>query len=130
MHPFPEHRTAPAPFTTPAGPRPVPTMRVTEHLAVAEPAGLDAWLVELPYDGPGFAMTLVVPTATDGLPAVEAALSADALREWIAAAKPERVELRLPKFRIAPAEGLRLSGALGELGIRTLFSAQADLTGL
>lgn len=130
MSPFPERLTAPAPFAAQGGTHDVPTMRVTEHFRVAQSPTDGVWVVELPYADPGFAMTLVVPTAQDGLPAVEAALTTEMLDGWLAAAKGERVELWLPKFRIAPTEGIRLAGVLGELGIHTVFSDQADLTGI
>ncbi|MCX4240128.1 serpin family protein, partial [Paraliomyxa miuraensis] len=130
MSPFPEHRTAPAPFSAPGGPHDVPTMTVTEHFRIARLPSEGVSLIELPYADPAFAMTVVVPTAVDGLAALEAALTPETLDRWMGALTGERVALSLPKFRIAPAESLRLQPVLGELGIRTLFTAEADLTGI
>jgi serpin B len=130
MKPFPEQRTAPAPFFAAAGKRDVPTMSHTEHFSFTESKADGVQVIELPYGDPGFAMTLVVPLAKDGLGKVEAALTADRLSAWVGALAGERIALSLPKFRIAPAEGLRLAGVLGELGIRKAFTGEADLTGI
>jgi serpin B len=129
-NPFPEHRTAPAPFFAAAGKRDVPTMSHTERFSFTESTADGVQVIELPYGTPGFAMTLVVPLAKDGLSEVEGALTADRLTAWVGALAGERIALSLPKFRIAPAEGLRLAGVLGELGIRKAFTAEADLTGI
>lgn len=130
MEPFPEHLTKPAPFFTGKGSHDVPTMSVTEHFSFTESAADGVQVIELRYRDPGFAMVVVAPLAKDGLPAVEAALTSEKLAAWTGALAGERIALSLPKFRIAPAEGLRLSKALGELGIRKAFSAEADLTGI
>jgi serpin B len=128
--PFPEHLTAPAPFFAGKRSRDVPTMHVTEHFAFTESTADGVQVIELPYGDPGFSMLLVVPLAKDGLSKVEAALTSEKLASWIGALSGERIALSLPKFRIAPTEGLRLSKALGELGIRKAFGNEADLTGI
>ncbi|MEX1365355.1 MAG: serpin family protein, partial [Nannocystaceae bacterium] len=128
LHPFNEGMTAPAPFFAAAGTHDVPTMRVTERMAVAQTD--DAQIVELAYVDPRYSMTVVVPTAVDGLAAIEAGLSVETLEGWHTATKGERISLSLPKFRIAPDDAMRLSGPLQELGIRKAFSAAADLTGI
>ncbi|MCA9712253.1 MAG: serpin family protein, partial [Myxococcales bacterium] len=128
--PFEEGATSPAPFFASSGAHDVPTMHATHHYGFAEPEGAGVQVLELPYEAPGLAMTLLVPTAKDGLAAVEGALSAETLAGWVAAAKGERLALALPKFRIAPAESLRLAKLLGQLGIQAAFSADADLTGM
>jgi serpin B len=130
LHPFPEHRTKRAPFFATGGKRDVPTMGVTEQFAFTERTADGVQVIELPYGGPGFAMTLVVPLAKDGLPAVEASLTAERLAGWVGALASERIDLSLPKFRIAPSESLQLATLLGELGIRKAFTMQADLTGI
>jgi serpin B len=129
-NPFPEHATKPAPFFAGKGSHDVPTMHITDYFTLTESAADGVQVVELRYGDPGFAMTLVVPLAKDGLPKVEAALTSEKLASWTGALTGERIALSVPKFRIAPADGLRLSAALGELGIRKVFGAEADLTGI
>lgn len=130
MAPFAEDQTKPAPFFTSKRAHDVPTMSVTEHFSFTESTADGVQVVELRYRDAGFSMLLVVPLAKDGLPAVEAALTSERLTAWTGALVGERLALSLPKFRIAPDEGLRLSQALGELGIRKAFSAEADFTGI
>ena len=130
MAPFPEPMTKPAPFFTGKGSHDVPTMSVTEHFSFTESKADGVQVIELRYRDPGFAMVVVSPLAKDGLPAVEAALTSEKLAAWTGALTGERIALSLPKFRIAPTEALRLSKALGELGIRKAFSAESDLTGI
>lgn len=131
MEPFQESDTKPAPFFA-EGKRAhdVPTMHATEHFSFTESAADGVQVVELRYGDPGFSMVIVVPLEKDGLSKVEAALTADKLAAWTSALEGERIALSLPKFRIAPADGLRLSGVLGKLGIRKVFGAEADLTGI
>jgi serpin B len=131
MEPFQEHDTKPAPFFA-EGKRAhdVPTMNATDHFSFAEITADGVQVVELRYGDPGFSMVVVVPLEKDGLSKVEAALTADKLAGWTGALTGERIALSLPKFRIAPADALRLSGALGKLGIRKVFGAEADLTGI
>ncbi|MCB9718702.1 MAG: serpin family protein [Myxococcales bacterium] len=128
MSPFTDFLTAPAPFHAAGGDHDVPTMHVTEHFSFAEAEGVQ--VVQLPYVDPRFAMTVVIPTATDGLAAVEASLSAETVDGWVGALAGERLSLSMPKFRIAPGEALRLREILGELGIVKAFGDDADLTGI
>ena len=129
-HPFPERLTAPAPFFAPGRRRSVPTMHLTDDFAFTESSTDGVQVIELPYVDPGFSMVLVVPMAKAGLAAVEAGLTVERFDAWIGALADEHIALSLPKFRIAPAESLRLTGPLGELGIRTAFTSAADLTGI
>lgn len=75
--PFSAEHTTDQPFTLPDGSRvPVPTMRFDEYL----PSGFgEGWqAVELPYDGGGLAMVVIVP---DDLAAFEDGLDAARLEE-------------------------------------------------
>ena len=129
MTPFPQRLTAPAPFHAAKGKHDVPTMNVTTSMRVTSDAAAPVQVVELPYLDPQFAMTIVMPTAADGLAALEASLGPDSLAGWQDGLAQQRVALSLPKFRIAP-DGLRLAEILGRLGIKAVFSSEADLTGI
>jgi len=83
----------------------------------------------LPFRGKDLSMVVALPEQPDGLPAIEAALSADAIAQWIAAAHPdgEVVEVVFPKFAITSK--VNLVAALEQLGITSAFDPQvADLS--
>jgi len=130
-HPFTEGATAPAPFFT-AGTTKVnaPTMKLTERLRHAAIPDDGVELLELPYAQGRFAMTVVLPTAKDGLPAVEAALDVERLERWIGALDQRRVEVALPSFELSPAASLELSAPLRGLGIELAFTDAADFSGM
>jgi serpin B len=120
--PFRKDATAPGTFHAPGGPRPVPMMRKTETLRLGVVADAGLRVLELPYQGGLFSLVVVLPDAVDGLPAVERALTADALARWTAALRPQQVALELPRFKIEPGEPLRLARTLAAMGMATTFS--------
>ncbi|MBM3308189.1 MAG: serpin family protein [Candidatus Eisenbacteria bacterium] len=126
--PFEAHATSDAPFHVAAGvERPVPMMRRTATMAYGE--NDLAQVVELPYRGGAVSMVVVLPRSTDGLAAVEAALSAESLAEWTSSLAPARVALSLPRFRVE--RSFSLKQALGALGMASAFDpGQADFTGM
>lgn len=86
-------------------------------------------LVELPYAGGRFAMVLVAPDAHDGLPAVERALTAEALATWLGSARTQQVQVVLPRLKLE-AE-VDLAPVLRALGATDVFEpARADLSGM
>jgi serpin B len=130
MTPFNKEATRPAPFfTSKTDKKDVPTMNQTEGFRFAAADGVK--LLEMPYDGGSMAMTLVLPDAVDGLDAVEKKLSPVTLDGWIAALKPERVTVALPKFEVNPAASLSLGDMLVGLGMPLAFDRdKADFTGI
>jgi serpin B len=91
-------------------------------------AGDEVALVELPYEGDGLSMVVVVPN--DGVAALEKRLTADALARWIGSARGfSEVEVTLPKFKIEVATDL--VPPLKALGVVDLFDMNAaDLSGM
>ncbi|HEY0136454.1 MAG TPA: serpin family protein [Nannocystis sp.] len=128
--PFAEGLTRSADFHTATGKRSVKMMEKTEHFAVHVDAKARLKVLELPYMST-FSLVIVLPDAHDGLAAVEQALDATTFQRWIAALREQRVTVKLPRFKIDPGEGLRLSGVLAGLGLRTAFDLNtADFTGM
>lgn len=129
---FSEHATRNEPFTRLDGTKiEVPMMHGTSSMrsAVRPEDGLK--VIEIPYVGGRFSLTVIVPDRHDGLPALEAELSAARIAAWVGAATPGRVELALPKFRIEPDGPVLLSRTLGQLGLQIAFDpARADFTGI
>jgi serpin B len=120
---FPEHATGPRPFHAPSGRRDVPTMRLTARLGHATRPGWQ--VVTLPAVG-GVEAVVLLPDAD--LATAEPELDTAGLADLLDAPRPRRVELSLPRLRVA--ERASLGEALGRLGVRRLFTADADLGGL
>jgi serpin B len=120
---FAREATRPAPFQAPGGSIEVPTMQVERQLRYAAGAGWQ--VVGIPAGG-GVLAEVLLP---DGdLAAAEPALTADALAGLLAAARPTLTALWLPKFRV---EGeARLIAPLAALGVQTVFTDAADLSGV
>ena len=107
----------------------VPTMHQSTNLRTASADGVR--LVELPYRGGEMAMTIVLPSAVDGLDALEQSLTAAKLDAWVGALRPAQIELALPRFTIDPAESLSLGSLLASLGMHGAFDAErADFTAI
>jgi serpin B len=87
--------------------------------------------LDLPYRDPRFTMTLLLPDAADGLPALERALSPALLtRTFVALDRAEeaRVELLLPKLELRT--DYRLGDALRAMGLAPAFARDADFSGI
>ncbi|MEC3981966.1 serpin family protein [Amycolatopsis sp. H20-H5] len=120
---FPDAATRPADFHTPAGVRQVPTMHLDERVGYAHADGWQA--VRLVAAGGVHAIVLL----PDGdLAEAEAALDAGGLSALIDGMGPESVRLALPKLDLDVASPL--TGTLESLGVRTMFTPDADLGGL
>jgi serine protease inhibitor len=121
--PFREANTADAPFHAPSGTRDVPTMWLGESVGYAHSGGWQA--VRLVAAG-GLQAVVLLP---DGdLAEAEAKLDEAALTGLLGDLRSTRVELSLPKVSLdLPSSLTRL---LGGLGVRTMFTDDADLSGL
>jgi serpin B len=88
-------------------------------------------VAELPYKGGELSMVILLPGKHDGLPALEAKVSVEALSTWLAKAQDARdADLSLPKFRLETA-AMMLNEPLQKLGMKAAFdAAAADFTGL
>ncbi|MET9259813.1 serpin family protein [Amycolatopsis sp. NPDC004079] len=122
-HPFPEHATSDADFHTPDGVRQVPTMHLDESVGYAHENGWQ--VVRLTAEG-GVETVVLLP---DGdLDSAEAALDTQALRGLLESPKQHKIQLSLPKISLDVRSDLER--ALQGLGVRELFTDDADLTGL
>ena len=75
------------------------------------------------------AMYILLPDASDGLPAIEAKL-ADTVRALQGKLASTQVAVALPKFAIDPPEPTELQKPLGELGMKLAFTPSADFSGI
>jgi len=122
-HRFDQDGTRPEPFHAPGGPLRVPTMRLAERVGYAARPG---WrVVALPAVG-GVQATVLLP---DGdLAEAERSLDADSLATLLSAPEPRKVRLTLPRLRLSTRA--ELTQVLNALGVRTIFTRDADLSGI
>ncbi len=84
-------------------------------------------VVDLPYGGRAFSMTIVLPGEAAGISSLLAGLTAERWNAWMAGLRSEIAELGLPKFKLETA--LALDHALGVLGLGIAFEPhQADFS--
>jgi len=120
---FPVSATRPLPFHAPGGDVRVPTMQLQRQLRYVQRHG---WRLASIPGGSGVVADILLPDA--GLATAEPALDPDTLADLLAAARPVRVALALPRFRVEGQAGL--TQPLGALGIGLLFTDRADLSGV
>src|SRR5688500_12639294 len=87
------------PFNTIAGTTaPIAMMRRTDTVRVAETT--DAQIVDLPYGGGAFAMTILLPKQGKSVRDVIPSLSAETWQAAVTGTAPRKVELQMPKFTL------------------------------
>ena len=125
--------TATAPFHLASGQTlQVPMMQKSDRLAVAGIPGGSLGI--LPFSGNDLSMVLLVPDQPDGLPAIEAELTGDAITQWIARAQElyahaQAVPVLLPRFSLETST--ELPEALAALGVISAFDPlAADFSGI
>ena len=123
---FDKNQTRTEPFTTIGGATaPIAMMRRTDTVRVAETA--DVQVVDLPYGGGAYAMTILLPKQGKSVRDVVATLTADSWRSAVAGTTAREVELQMPKFTLR-WEAL-LNDPLKALGMRQAFEGGgADFT--
>ncbi|XP_021058442.1 serine protease inhibitor A3C [Mus pahari] len=88
---------------------------------------LSCTVVELKYTGNASALFILPDQGR--MQQVEASLQPETLRKWKNSLRPRKIsELYLPKFSISTDYSLK--NILPELGIKAIFSKQADLSGI
>ncbi|WP_224242449.1 serpin family protein [Hyalangium gracile] len=128
--PFRKKHSRPEAFFGPKGAQKlVPMMHGMDRFPFAALDGVK--VVELPYEGRDLSLVCVLPDAVDGLDALEQGLTSARIERWLAALKPERTRISLPRFEAVPSGSLLLNDVLKSLGMERAFSpAQADFTGI
>lgn len=122
-HRFAQGATTPRPFHAPGRTADVPTMELTERIGYA---ATDGWQVaSLPAVGGVEAVVLLPDT---DLATAEPELDADLLDRLLSAPRHQQVQLRLPKIDVSMQS--ELTPALNQVGVRTVFSRDADLSGI
>jgi serpin B len=113
--------------TSGGGSAKAPLMHQTGDFKYAD--GGDFQALELPYRGKDLSMVVLLPKKADGLPALEAKLTASSLHEWLGKLRKQEVHVTLPRFKMTREFGLK--PALKALGMRQAFvPGGADFTGM
>lgn len=125
--PFLSEFTADRPFSLDGGRRiEVPTMTQVDHFAYASRDGVQ--ILELRYRGLAQSMIVLLPARPDGLAALESALTAERLADWLSSLRQEQVAVSLPRFHLSTR--LELGPLLEELGMPLAFGSRADFSGM
>lgn len=125
---FDPARTQDAPFTVQPGQQVVvPMMAQKLECGYGEAEGVQ--VLELPYVGDTLSLVVLLPTAVDGLAALEAQLTPAALGRWTQRLWQTEVQVFLPRFKVEAA--FQLNDALKALGMVDAFSdLRANFAGL
>jgi len=124
---FDPRHTARAPFMVSSAQKSdASLMHLTSDLAYAE---ADGWqLLELPYVGDKLDLVVLLPREVEGLKGMEDSLNQSTLDRWLAQARPQKVEVFLPKFKLTAQ--FSLAKCLVEMGMADAFSGRADFSGM
>jgi serine protease inhibitor len=116
---FEKPATRPQAFHTPGGDVEVPTMRITRQLPYGR---RDGWTVVTIPAGDGVVADVLLPDGDLELP------DAGLLETLLTGTKPTQVALELP--RVTVRGQVSLTAPLAALGLPSLFSTTADLSGI
>ncbi|XP_075984630.1 serpin 100A [Anticarsia gemmatalis] len=106
----------------------VTMMRTQGNFEIASLPELDSEAIKLPYDGGRYALLLIVPRARDGLVRLTADLPVAPLPDIQDSMKEELVQVSLPMFSVETTT--KPVAALAKFGVSSIFSRDADLTGV
>jgi serine protease inhibitor len=126
---FAKDLTQPASFTLATGATTtVPMMTHGRTVNVGHGYSDRVLILDLPYGGDAFSMTIVLPRDAGGIDSLVAGLTAERWSAWIAALDSGDVTVFLPKFTLT--YGLPLNDVLKALGMPSAFcdSAHSDFT--
>lgn len=126
-HPFNASNTAAAPFYA-AGTQKIEArmMNLTAGFKYAEADALQ--ILELAYQGGDVSMVVLLPKDAEALRTLEDALTAARLDYWLGLLRAGKVNVFLPKFKLAGE--FSLGPTLADLGITDAFSPRADFSGM
>lgn len=128
---FDPQRTQPRPFRLPDGSTVnVPTMTHGQQADIRLAWRPNATIVDLPYGGQAFSMTIVLPSDTIAVDDLVNGLTAEQWSQWTASLQPSKNEVFLPKFKLT--NDLNLIPTLAGLGMDIAFDCDppvmADFT--
>ncbi|XP_049521541.1 intracellular coagulation inhibitor 1 isoform X3 [Dermacentor silvarum] len=125
---FNQSETAKAPFYTGDGrSTSVDTMQGTVKAGYAYARDIGATVLDLPYNGLDYSMTILVPRNGTNVEVLKRGLNLAAFRNALSRLREIKIKVHLPRFRLE--EKYELKEALERLGIKRMFHAgEADLS--
>ncbi|XP_058129544.1 serine protease inhibitor 88Ea [Anopheles ziemanni] len=126
--PFQQLRTEKSTFFTNTDEKPVMMMRSRGNFGVGKDDQLDAKFIELPYNNSRYSLLLMVPNTKDGLKELIKNFNPDTLSTVQKSLVQMPVQISIPKFRIDTTS--RAEKSLAKLGLITMFTSKADLSGI
>jgi serpin B len=115
----------------------VPTMHMIVRQIATYAEGPDWQVLQLPYKGEALSMVLILPRKSPDeleppsaaeFSAFEQSLTPQKLQQLFSGLHAADVDVALPKFTFSPE--LRLKEILSSLGMRTVFTRDADFSGI
>lgn len=107
----------------------VSMMHTAGTFGYAAPEGVR--VVELPMRDGNLAMDVILPAEASGFADLERGLTAEKIDQWVAALRPTRVDVALPRFTLHPRLSTPLRAPLEALGMTRAFDAStADFSGV
>jgi serpin B len=91
-------------------------------------AGDGVQAVDLPYVGNRMSMLVILPTAADGLSAIEKNLTAERLHGWVEKMGVKPGDVLLPRFKTT--DEFDLGETLQGMGMKLAFTPEADFSGM
>ena len=85
-------------------------------------------MIRLPYEGGRYSMYVLLPSKDLGVAGLLPYITEDGFREVLRNMSAKSVKLSLPKFKVETE--MSLVKTLQKMGIRTVFTSAADLTGI
>ncbi|XP_066541217.1 neuroserpin [Hoplias malabaricus] len=85
-------------------------------------------VLEMPYEGEDVSMMIVLPRQEVPLATLEPIIKAQLLDDWANNVKRQKVEVYLPRFKVE--QKFDLKDALQQLGIKNIFTKDADLSAM
>lgn len=104
----------------------IPLMLRSAEYAFAKVDGLS--ILELPYRGNRLTMVVLLPDSVDGLSGLESQLSGAQAEAWLSSLRPSKVNVFLPRFRVASR--FILNEPLQAMGMTSAFRSDADFSGM
>jgi serpin B len=104
-------------------------MRRTGQFNYTEVEQIDCKVLEIPYSGDDISLYIVLPNERQGLKKLSSGLNAwEQIEDSIRNLRQTEVEVMVPKFKIETSYSLKQ--VLGEMGMKSVFTPSADLSGI
>ncbi|XP_058824411.1 serpin B4 [Topomyia yanbarensis] len=106
----------------------VMTMQTEGAFGVGSSQELDAKFIELPYNNTRYSLLVMVPNKPDGVKDLIKNFNCNSLSSAQKSLQQQPIRISLPKFHIDSTS--RAEKALAKLGLITMFTSKADLSGI